>query len=60
MKKFELTHRFFKSEPEIFTDESPPRWFLNTAYKWWYTDHILKLKVGESIKSDFRKITRIE
>jgi len=28
--------------------------------RWFWTEHVLKLEVGESVCTDFRKITRIE
>jgi len=58
--KFSMSHRFFNTPPEIFDDTSIPDWLSSKAYKWWFDDHVCKLGVGESIDSDFRRITRIE
>ena len=53
-----MTHRFMNTPREEFTEDKPPTWLLHSNYKWWYEGYVLVLDVGESIKSDFRKITR--
>ncbi len=58
--KFEMTHNFFPDLMERFDETNPPSWLVSREFDWWYKDYVLVLKVGESIKSDFRKITRIE
>jgi hypothetical protein len=66
--RFSMTHLFFNTEPEIFTEDTVPDWLssCNTVKgstmdgRWWWQDHVMKLNVGESIRSDFREITRLE
>lgn len=67
--KFSMSQLFPKSQQSIeFTEENPPIWLSseNTVagstmdMRWFWKDHVLKLNVGESIDTDFNKITRIE
>jgi hypothetical protein len=63
---FEKTNTLFNTEPETFTEESAPSWL--TSYRavkgstmderWFWNDHVLTLDVGESVETDFTKITR--
>lgn len=56
-----MTNLIYKSDPPVqFTENDPPSWLLTKDYSWWWTNHVLPLDVGKSIKSDFRKIKRIE
>ena len=58
---FRMTHRYFIDQDVVeFNEESPPDWLTSNAYNWWWIDHVLTLKIGESIESDFRKILRTE
>lgn len=58
--KFSMSHLMFIGDHDIFTSDNPPRWLKHREYKWWYESHVLKLQIGESIDSDFQKITRLE
>lgn len=58
-KEFKLEHLFFKGDVQYFTELNPPVWLVSLEYKWWYKSHVLKLELGESIDSDFRRITRV-
>lgn len=64
-----MTHRFFTELPaEVFTESTAPDWLtsVNTVkgstmdHRWFWNDHVLTLKVGASINTDFRNIKRIE
>jgi hypothetical protein len=68
-KKFKMTHVFFTNSPaEIFTEDTAPTWLTceNTTkgstadMRWFWENHILTLKVGESKETDFRIIKRIK
>lgn len=55
-----MTHLVFKEKKPIeFTEDNPPSWLLYPEFKWWWDDHVLTLKVGKHIKSDFQKIKRL-
>jgi len=56
---FSMQHRFSHSI-EKFTDNDPPKWLISKCYNWWYTEHVLVLKIGNTISTDFRTITRIK
>lgn len=65
--KFSMTHLFFDTEPEVFTEDTAPKWLCEGGRKgstmcnrWFWEGHVLTLEVGGSVKTDFRKITRIE
>lgn len=67
--KFTMRHRFFESAPpETFTEDTAPDWLTscNTIpgstmdSRWFWEDHVLTLKVGETVDTDFQTITRIE
>lgn len=68
MKKFKMKHRYFEGVEETFTEETAPDWLTsrNTIegstmdYRWFWNDHVLTLEVGESVMTDFQKITRVE
>ena len=71
MKKFEMVHLFFPPsicEKEVFTEETAPSWLTGSGKpkgstmdnSWFWEGHVLTLRVGQSIKTDFRKITRVE
>lgn len=64
---FFMTHLIFTEHPPvIFTETTAPEWLssANTVkgstmdMRWFFEDHVLTLEVGESIKTDFREITR--
>jgi len=60
MKKFKMIHHIFENSLEYFTDESPPKWLIDREFKWFYDGYVMKLEVGNSVDTDFRKIERIE
>jgi len=55
-------------ELTTFTEHTAPDWLTskNTLKgstmdgRWFWTDHVLTLEIGKSIKTDFSKITRIK
>ena len=55
---FKITHLFF-NDTAVFTEGNPPNWMLHKENVWWWEGYVLKLDIGESIKSDFNKIERI-
>ena len=66
MKQFEMTHDIFNTI-EVFTQCDAPKWLTSEDSvkgstmdnRWFWFDHVLTLGVGQSIETDFRKITRI-
>lgn len=66
--KFQIAHMFSKNDPEIFTELNPPIWLSSENSipgstmdgRWFWEEHVLTLKVGESIDTDFSIITRLE
>jgi len=67
--KFRMTHKYLSKDiPEEFDKDSAPDWLTsaNTIKgstmddRWFWNDHVLTLGIGESIDTDFRKITRLE
>ncbi len=65
---FEVRHKVFKGAAETFTEETAPDWLTSKRTKpgstvdarWFWEDHVLTLKVGKSVETDFSVITRIE
>jgi hypothetical protein len=66
IKKFKMEHRIFKSV-EFFHENDAPTWLTSENSipgstmdeRWFWENHVLKLNVGQSILTDFRKITRM-
>ena len=66
-KEFEMTHLFWKGlETDVFTEDTAPKWLRFGGIKgstmcnrWFWGGHIMKLEVGESIKTDYNEIRRI-
>ena len=54
-----MTHHIFEKSLEYFTEETPPQWLTSREFKWFYEGYVLKLEVGKSIDTDFRKIERV-
>lgn len=67
MKTFRLYHFDFVSS-HYFNEDTAPDWLTskNTVEGstmdmcWFWKDHVLTLRVGEFIDTDFHRITRIE
>ena len=68
MKRFSMVTTWSDtSEPEEFDECDAPDWLTSCKTvkgstmdnRWWWTGHVLTLEVGESIDTDFRRITRI-
>jgi hypothetical protein len=58
--RFKQQHTFFpEAKYQDFEHDKPPPWMISKDYKWWYDAHVLTLKVGETVESDFRRITRV-
>lgn len=65
--KFEMKHLDFHEDVQIFTELDAPTWLTGETTtpgstmddRWFWQEHVLTLKVGESIDTDFRKITRL-
>jgi hypothetical protein len=64
---FEITHLVFDNKPERFTEKTAPNWLTSCNTRkgssidgraFWY-DYVLKLDIGKSIETDYRKITRV-
>jgi hypothetical protein len=64
MKTFELTHLYFDTK-EVITEETAPFWLKGNGKKstmdnrWFWDDHVMTLKIGESVDTDFRRVKRI-
>lgn len=66
--KFSMRSTYFKRSPPQFFDESTaPKWLCEGGVagstmdnRWFWNGYVLKLKVGESIDTDFQTITRLE
>lgn len=54
-----MTHHIFGKSIEHFTEDSPPEWLISREYKWFYDLHVMKLEIGKSVDTDFRKIERV-
>ena len=66
---FELKSLTFKRDPiRTFTESTAPDWLTSANQvkgstmddSWFWKDHVLTLEVGQSVETDFSKITRIE
>jgi hypothetical protein len=65
--RFKMTHLSLAKDEE-FTEANAPDWLTskNTVpgstmdQRWFWTDHVLTLAVGASVKTDFNTITRME
>jgi hypothetical protein len=57
--EFEIIHLSYEKPPVKFTEETAPGWMKSEAYFWWWEKHILTLSIGQSVETDFRRITRI-
>ena len=57
---FEIQHLFVEKNLVVCTKDNFPNWMKHREMKWWVDDFVLKLKCGESIESDFHKITRLQ
>lgn len=65
--KFSMQHQDFDTAPVIFTEETAPKWLCEGGRagstidnRWFWNGYVLTLKVGQSVDTDFRTITRIE
>lgn len=67
--KFEMVHIFFNHlEPETFSELNVSDWLTGCKTvpgstmdcRWFWKDHVMKIDVGNSIETDFRRITRVE
>ncbi len=58
--RFSMKHLINTSGPVEFDDNNPPDWLVHEENKWFWDRHVLNLKVGQSIDTDFQTITRIE
>ena len=59
MKEFIAYYLFFSDCIKEFDESNPPSWLL-ADNGWYWRDHILKLEVGQSLKSDFQEILRVK
>jgi hypothetical protein len=61
MAKFRMTHLYLSnSKPEEFEEVNVPNWLTSKEFNWLWEGYVMKLPVGGSIDTDFRKIERIE
>ena len=65
--KFEMTHRDSSTCGVVYFDEqTAPDWLTGAKTvkgstmdnRWFWTDHVLTLDVGQSVDTDFRTIRR--
>jgi hypothetical protein len=66
MKKFKQVHVFGDGEESYFSEDKAPYWLKiggpegsTMCMRWFWEDHVLKLKVGDSVDTDFNTITRV-
>lgn len=65
--QFEMTHNFFGGTPAQFTNLDAPDWLTSAKTvpgstmddRWFWREHVLTLKVGESVATDFQTIKRV-
>ena len=67
MKEFEMVHLHWPHNPKVFTEDTALCWLRyggpvgsTMDNRRFWNDHVMKLKVGESISTDFQRITRIK
>lgn len=67
MKQFSMRHLFFATAPELFSEATAPDWLRyggkegsTMCNRWFWNNRVMNLEVGESIKTDFQEILRIE
>ena len=66
-KEFKITHALIaNSTPEYFNTATAPDWLCKGGregstgdMRWFWNDHVLVLKVGQYIDTDFRRIERV-
>lgn len=66
--KFSLQHLILRTAPTICDETNAPDWLTSENskpgstmdYRWFWTDHVLTLQVGESVCTDYHRVTRIE
>mgnify|MGYP000164381845 CR=1 FL=1 len=66
--RFQAEHKIFKRPPLEFSETDAPDWLTSCRTvegstmdaRWFWEDHVLKLKVGQSIGTDFHTITRLK
>lgn len=65
LKHFSIYDFSFKDTKE-FSEDNAPKWLCEGGVKgstmdnrWFWTGHVLTLKVGEHIDTDFNRITRL-
>lgn len=58
LKRFKFVNLFHKVAEE-FNENELPEWVTHKENKWFLDRHVMKLKVGDSIDTDFQRITRV-
>ena len=65
---FKMVNLYMKNKSHIFSEKNAPDWLTGAQAvsgstmdnSWFWNNHVLTLKVGESIDTDFQRIERIE
>lgn len=65
MKRFEVTNFF--GNTKVFTESTAPSWLTSKGTvpgstmdsRWFWKDHVLTLEVGQSVDTNFNRITRL-
>ena len=67
MRFYMTTLEFPDVKGDSFTELTAPKWLKEGGRKgstmdmrWWWNDHVLTLKVGQHVDTDFRRITRVK
>jgi hypothetical protein len=68
VKTFEMHHDIFKDQaPIVFTEDTAPAWLCEGGIagstmdnRWFWNGHVLTLEVGQSVDTDFHRITRTQ
>ena len=57
-KVFKFTHLCFSNETE-YKETELPTWLRDKERLWFLNKYVLALEVGESVDTDFNRITRV-
>jgi hypothetical protein len=57
--QFEMTHIDPPRKTVCFDEHTAPDWLTSAmCYRWFWTDRVLTLGIGQSVDTDFRTIRR--
>jgi hypothetical protein len=67
VKIFEMQHLFIKYlQPVVFDENTAPKWLCEGGVagstmdtRWFWNEHVMTLSVGQTVDTDFHRITRV-